>query len=240
MLNEMKKQKSTKQLKGLALIVTLILLTFCSSPVESETSNSNDSDFDKILADIQMEELSPEEIEGLIFMREEEKLARDVYAVLYDKWNARIFNNISNSEQRHTDAIKMLLDRYGIEDPVNNDETGIFKDQNLQDLYHSLIEQGTNSLSDALVEGATIEEIDIIDLENQVNNVVDNEDIKMVYNNLLRGSRNHLRAFVRNINHQGETYAPQYLTEEKFEEIINSEMEGGGKGKRKGRGRQSK
>ena len=70
---------------------------------------------------------------------------------------------------------------------------------------------------------------------NQVNVVVDNEDLKFVYNNLLRGSRNHLRAFVRNISNQGETYEPQYMKQEAFDVIINSEMERGGKGNGKGK-----
>jgi hypothetical protein len=92
---------------------------------------------------------------------------------------------------------------------------------------------GSESLLAGLKVGAAIEEIDILDLEEQLNNVVDNEDIKLVYNNLLRGSRNHLRAFVRNITNQGETYEPQYMNGDAYEEIIKTDMERGGKGKGK-------
>lgn len=220
---------------NLTLVIFLTLFTFCSSPIESDTFNSQDEDLTKQLELIEMEELSPEETEGLLFMREEEKLARDVYLAMFEQWNARVFSNIAKSEQKHMDAIKILIDRYSLVDPVESDERGKFVNADLQKLYDELISKGKDSLLAGLKVGAVIEEIDILDLEKQINEVVDNEDIKFVYDNLLRGSRNHIRAFVRNISNQGVTYLPEYMEEEAFEEIINSEMERGGKGKRKGK-----
>lgn len=220
---------------NLTLVIFLTLFTFCSSPIESDTFNSQDEDLTKQLEVMEMEELSPEETEGLLFMREEEKLARDVYLAMFEQWNARVFSNIAKSEQKHMDAIKILIDRYSLVDPVESDERGKFVNADLQKLYDELISKGKDSLLAGLKVGAVIEEIDILDLEKQINEVVDNEDIKFVYDNLLRGSRNHIRAFVRNISNQGVTYLPEYMEEEAFEEIINSEMERGGKGKRKGK-----
>ena len=224
---------------NLTLVIFLTLFTFCSSPVESDAVNSQDYDLTKQLELMDLEELSPEETDGLLFMREEEKLARDVYLVMFEKWNVRAVGNITKSEQKHMDAIKALLDRYSLDDPVKDDEKGKFINSDLQKLYDELIAKGSESLLAGLKVGAAIEEIDILDLENQVNVVVDNEDIKFVYNNLLRGSRNHLRAFVRNISNQGETYEPQYMSGDAYEEIINSDMErgGNGKGKRYGKGK---
>ena len=220
---------------SLVVLAFLLLLASCSSPVEADNSNYNsDIDFAKALESMEIGDISPEEIDGLIFMREEEKLARDVYLTMYNKWEMKIFNNISKSEEKHTDAVKMLLDRYSIEDPVQVDEIGIFNNSELQELSNTLISRGNNSLLEALKVGAAIEEIDIIDLENQVNGIVKSEDILLVYNNLLKGSKNHLRAFVRNISSQGETYTPQYMDVEAYELIINSEMENGNKGKGKG------
>ena len=220
---------------SLVVLAFLLLLASCSSPVEADNSNYNsDIDFAKALESMEIGDISPEEIDGLIFMREEEKLARDVYLTMYNKWEMKIFNNISKSEEKHTNAIKILLERYSIEDPVQVDEIGIFNNSELQELSNTLISRGNNSLLEALKVGAAIEEIDIIDLENQVNGIVKCEDILLVYNNLLKGSKNHLRAFVRNISSQGETYTPQYMDVEAYELIINSEMENGNKGKGKG------
>ena len=61
-----------------------------------------------------------EEIESLLYMREEEKLARDVYLTMYVKWKTHVFSNIADSEQMHTLAVKSLLDAYGLYDPAEN------------------------------------------------------------------------------------------------------------------------
>ena len=161
-------------------------------------------------------------------MREEEKLARDVYLALYDLWGLAIFQNIANSEQSHTDAVKVLLDTYGLEDPAAGNDPGEFDNEDLQALYDQLVLQGSQSLSDALKVGAAIEEIDILDIEAYLAQA-DNADIRRVYENLMKGSRNHLRSFVSTLSRQtGETYQPQYLSMEIFLSIVNGAMESGG------------
>jgi hypothetical protein len=144
-------------------------------------------------------DLSNDEIDGLTHMRIEEKLARDVYTVLGDKWNARVFLNIKISEQTHMDAIKRLLIKYNITDPLITDEVGIFPDEDFQNLYNELVLKGNQSLKDALLVGVEIEELDIKDLDFQLTNVVDSPDIIRVYTNLKFGSLNHLAAFNRNL-----------------------------------------
>jgi hypothetical protein len=143
----------------------------------------------------------------LTYMREEEKLARDVYLFLYDKWHSRIFNNISISEQRHMDAIKTLLDRYAIPDPAAGNGQGEFTNPELQAQYDELIQQGSVSLVDALEVGVLIEETDIDDLNEAIASTT-RKSIKTVYSNLLRGSLNHLKAFVFNLARQGVIYEP--------------------------------
>ena len=66
-----------------------------------------------------------------MFIREEEKIARDVYRVLYKKWGNPIFANIEESEQAHMDAMANVLAFYGIDDPVTNDETGEFTNEGI-------------------------------------------------------------------------------------------------------------
>lgn len=139
--------------------------------------------------------LSAEATADLVFMREEEKLARDVYLTLYDKWGVRIFKNISASEQTHMDAIKVLLDRYGIADPVAGNGVGQFTNQELQALYDDLVAQGLMSLMEAMQVGVTIEETDIEDLKAALAVAGLPTDVKRVYGNLMSGSYNHLDAF---------------------------------------------
>ncbi len=167
------------------------------------------------------ESISSAESAGLLYMREEEKLARDVYITLYKKWGTQIFSNISRSEEVHTNAVKSLLSKYKIADPVTNDEIGVFKNRELADLYKQLTDQGSVSLEEALKVGATIEDLDIKDLNNYIKDT-DNQDINLVYNNLKRGSENHMRAFVAQLEAKGGSYTPQYISEEEYTAIIGS------------------
>jgi hypothetical protein len=208
-----------------AVAIGLFNLISCTSAVEAGADNtqSNQLITAETIAEFPLEELNQGEIDGLIFMREEEKLARDVYITMYDKWGQRVFSNISESEQRHMDAIKTLFDRYELDDPVGENALGEFKNETLQELYTTLTEQGGISLIEALKVGALIEEIDILDIQNELDENVDNQDVAFVYDNLLKGSRNHLRAYVRNLSRLGVDYTPQKLSEEQYLAIINGE-----------------
>jgi len=170
------------------------------------------------------QQLSQEEINSLIHMRQEEKLARDVYLTLYNKWHLQIFKNIANSEEWHMQMVKFLLDKYNLPDPVEEikDEIGKFKDPKLTELYNKLATQGEKSEKDALTVGATIEDLDIKDLEDGIKET-DNEDIKFVYQKLKEGSENHLRAFMRQLRNNGWNYTPQYISQEEFEQILNND-----------------
>lgn len=141
--------------------------------------------------------LTPLEEEHLIFIREEEKLARDFYVEMYEKWGSLVFNNIKASEQEHMDAVLRLLVKYGIPDPASR-EIGVFNNTALQELYNNLIRQGDASLLGALKAGAFIEEYDIKDLRTAVDDTK-KTDLRRVYSNLELGSENHLKAFVSHI-----------------------------------------
>jgi hypothetical protein len=176
------------------------------------------------LMSLPTEELNDAETEHMQYMREEEYLARDVYIYLYDLYNIPVFNNISKAEQFHTSVIKVLLDKYDLEDPGEGHVEGVFQNETLQTVYNQLIATGDNSLEDALTVGATIEDLDIFDLEESLNDV-DNEDITLVFNSLMKGSRNHMRAFTAHLTFHGITYEPQYISQEEYDEIVNSSWE---------------
>jgi hypothetical protein len=182
--------------------------------------------------------LSAVEAEALLFMREEEKLAQDVYLALYDQWGMAIFKNIAASEQTHTAAILTLLERYGLADPASA-QAGVFTNSDLQALYSELVTRGSHSLTEALKAGGAIEEIDILDLQTRLAQT-DNPDIVQVFNSLLNGSVNHLRAFANVLSTQtGETYQPQYLSPADFQALVGSSGSGsanGGRGNGRGGG----
>lgn len=137
--------------------------------------------------------LSTAERDGLVYMREEEKLARDVYTALYAQWQLPVFQNISRSEQQHMDALKVLLDRYGVADPATA-QAGVFTNPDLQKLYTDLVARGSQSVTEALKVGTAIEELDIRDLGTRLAQT-DQADLQQVYGNLRAGSENHRQAF---------------------------------------------
>jgi hypothetical protein len=178
------------------------------------------------LAGLPVETTSVPEQESLAFMREEEKLAHDVYVQLDGLWRGytRVFGNIANSESSHTEGVRLLLVRYSLPDPAARLAAGVYQSATLQGLYTGLVTAGTVSLVEGLKVGAAIEEIDMIDL-NKALLETDNQDITLVYQTLLKGSRNHLRAFTGALVGHGVTYAPQYMAEADYQAIVTTPPE---------------
>jgi hypothetical protein len=165
------------------------------------------------------------ELAILAKMKDEEKLAHDVYVALYAKWNQTIFSRISVAESRHLDAVVLLLQNYGAGNTTIG-APGIFDNQDYAALYSTLVAKGSTSLADAYNVGAMIEEMDIKDLMDG-SQQVKNENILMVFENLTRGSRNHLRAFNLQLSSLGLTYQPAYLDQTTFQAIVNGQFEKG-------------
>ena len=169
------------------------------SEIADSITQSQDAHDTTAISSIPIGELTDEQKAGLIFMIEEEKLARDVYEYLYAKWNLRIFSNISRAEQQHMNAVKIILDKYSLTPPATLENRGTYEDTHLQDLYNQLIAKGNLSLVDALEVGKTIEDVDIADLEELMKDSIP-RDVEIVYTNLLKGSNNHLNAFTNQLS----------------------------------------
>jgi hypothetical protein len=186
---------------------------------EGGISTVNESALNSTIGQISLGSLSAVEKDGLLYMAEEEKLAGDVYQTLGDKWNLNIFDNIGAAERTHEAAVLSLIARYGLNDPTTG-EVGKFNNATLQKAYDELVSKGAVSLKDALDVGTEIEEIDIIDLQKRIAQTK-MDDIRLVYENLMRGSRNHLRAFVSNLNGRGYEYQPMHLSKEEYSTIVS-------------------
>jgi hypothetical protein len=168
--------------------------------------------------------LSAAEEAEVLYLREEEKLARDVYLTLAERWQLPIFSNIARAEQQHMDLVFRLIEVYGLIDPITDDTVGVFSNPDLGILYEQFVIDGADTLVAALTVGATIEDMDLYDLYDLVE-FTTNDHITLVAYNLAKGSRNHLRAFVRALLAQGESYTPQSLDQETFDAILAAETE---------------
>jgi len=182
-------------MKTKQFIITIILLGLMVSPMYAKGGKGNG-----VGGGSTTPVLTETEASDLIFLREEEKLARDVYLAMFDLWGTQIFVNISVSEQRHMDSVKSLIDKYGLEDPIVDDTPGVFTNPALAQKYTELITQGSISLKDALDVGVIIEEMDIHDIEVEMLPDATKTDIIRVLTNLLAGSYNHLDAFERSLS----------------------------------------
>lgn len=178
------------------------------------------------LASYPLGTLSAAERDSLLYMREEEQLAHDVYAVSATIWPQPVFAKIRDSESTHAAAIQALLDRYGVPDPLAGLPNGSFKSATFQTLYQTLVARSRSNVLEALKVGVEIEELDMRDITAQKAGI-DNADILLVYDNLLRGSRNHLRAFMKVLTQLGGSYVPIYISQAEFDAIVSSPVETG-------------
>jgi hypothetical protein len=196
--------KGWKTMKYATVLLLICLMSIAIAPVWAQNGpglqnrgQNGSADCLGLGTDLPVLPLSAEEEYWLLYMREEEKLARDVYRTFYEQWHLRIFDSIAASEQRHFDAIGKLIERYGLTDSARV-EPGLFNDIALQGDYEKLIPMGMESAWAALEVGVIIEEQDITDLREAMGKT-DKTDILRVYTNLLNGSLNHLDAFMSHI-----------------------------------------
>lgn len=195
-----------------------IIIAFLSILSVTVTGCSKNDEINEITL-----ELSNLEKQDLIFLREEEKLARDVYLYAFEEYQEQIFYNISQSEQQHMNSVLYLFNKYNLEDPII-EELGVFSNQDLQQLYNQLTAQVDISIIEALKVGATIEDLDIKDIDEFELNT-QSLDILNVYSGLKCGSRNHLRSFVLELDLNSISYSPQFISNEEYNEIIESDKE---------------
>ena len=224
--------KIHKKTGSFLLACSLVLLTGCGSDgtstslAETVATANMISDTSTITPIIVEQPLTVAETETLLFVREEEKLARDVYLTLYNQWGSNIFQNIANNgEQQHMDAIKVLVDAFGYVDPVSSNEVGAFTDAEILKLYNDVVARGMTSSQEALMVGGFIEEYDIKDLQDAIDEAKQGTNqaaVIQTYDSLLCGSRNHLRSFVGQIEKDGLVYQAQYVSQATVDAIVNS------------------
>ncbi len=183
--------------------------------------------------------LTEPEADGLAFMREEEKLAHDLYMALADLYGIPAFTNIARSESMHMQAMLTLLEAYGLPDPAAGKQPGEFSDPTLQALYDDLLACAEESPVEALRAAALVEETDILDLQERLAQT-DEADITRAYQNLLQASGMHLRAFALQIERKtGSEYEPELVSVSAYTSLMDGARPGGSgpglRGRRSGR-----
>lgn len=205
----MKHLKKTRKAMVVLSLLSLSVFTGCSNDDTPSVDQENIS-------------LTKKDNDALQFMLEEEKLARDTYDYLDGLYNINQFSNIKRSEQSHMDAVINLLEQFDI--PYSVLPNGKFINNDIQKLYDQFVLKGKIDNINALEVGATIEDLDIVDLEKYMADL-SNSSIISVFEFLQCGSRNHLRSFTSALKASGISYTPQFLTADEYTLIINDTNE---------------
>jgi len=216
-----------KRISGTTFLAILALVLVFAPVVSAQGGPGNSPA--KLIAyfnTLPVQPLDAAEKAGLRQMIQEEKLARDVYLALDHFWSKPIFGNIARSEQQHMDLVRLLYSRYNLPDPVKDDRVGVFADPLYTNLFTVLVIIGSQSIQNALWIGTAIEDLDIDDLVHLMNKT-DNRDIRLIYQNLCKGSRNHLRSYYPNLLREGGSYSPLFIDQKLFDQILNSPRETG-------------
>ena len=191
------------------LATTLLVASLAATPLTTLAGNGKGNGGRPATAGASTTALVPlnqDEIDTLLWMREEEKLARDVYIKMTEKYTAEIFSNIAAAEQKHFDAIGRKLALYDVPD-VALPAVGAFYDQRLQKLYDDLVKEGLVGYVEALLVGVAIEEADMVDLSDAIDET-DSRPLKKTYSHLLIGSQHHLDSFIKLLEKEGVDYEP--------------------------------
>lgn len=202
-------------MKSKVLIAVLFAVTGMAS-LPAQAGNPNAPRLNRVT--VVPAPITSEEAATLLWMREEEKLARDVYQALYARWAQLEFQRIANSEQRHFDVLGKQLLQFGIADSALP-ASGVFSQPDLQALFDQMIFAGSQGYVQALTVGASIEDVDIADLIAAIDGTT-NPALKRTYGNLLEGSKNHLRAFVSLLRSLGADYTPVHIDPALFAAIV--------------------
>ena len=220
---------------GGIVVLALVAAAFILETDDQKTLNVSEEDgitklnqdqLQQIIDKNQAGVLSDTEKRNIRFIIEEEKMARDLYFEFSKKYDKQIFENIYKAEQTHMKSMQKLVNKYGMEDPTAKTDVGEFQNRQIQKMYDELLEQGNKSLVEALKVGAEVEDRDIDDIQDNMTNT-SKADILFVYENLKRASKNHLRAFMKNIEKENGEYSPKYLEQAEFNSIVGSGIERG-------------
>jgi hypothetical protein len=207
------------------ILVTLAVALAASSPLQAGNYGERGRGYDRapghpVRATTVYAVPTAAEAEDMLYMREEEKLARDVYLTMDEAWGLVPFANVAASEQKHMDAMLKLLRKYQLPDPAEGNAIGEFTDPDLQKLYDKLVDKGLKAPDAALLVGGLIEEVDMVDIQSAMDRST-KDDIDAVYESLMCGSRNHLRAFAGAYEAlTGSAYKAQVLPQDAVDAIL--------------------
>lgn len=180
----------------------------------------------------------------LVFICEEEKLARDVYHLFDRRFpDLGVFAELEAGKESSRCAVEKLLRQYRVSIPRVNENVGVFSwgiyGRYFTEKFLVVSNQGSMNPLSALYAGAFLEELNILDIEQCPKVIVDidngikdaascgmqytdNPAIRAAYDELLAESRRHLRILVNNIEQRTGpgSYRAQLLKPDELASVL--------------------
>ncbi|RFO96418.1 hypothetical protein DIC66_14055 [Rhodoferax lacus] len=164
--------------------------------------------------------MSTEAAASLAFMREQQQLLFEIYDLDVSVWNLPLFTNLRESASTTSESAKLLLDRYQQADPMYGLPSGTFKSPEFQALYEKFANVTRENLIEALTVSIEMEELNVRELSDQKAQVVNNADVLIIYDSVLKASIGRLVAAMRELNQRGVSYVPKFITQAEFDAIL--------------------
>ncbi len=179
----MKTLNLTRTLKAVfSLTVAVALLLSCSKDDELTPSGTNVNDESNSVFN---ETLSPREIDDMNYLIENEKLLRDYFNVMYNKYNLSLFQNVAKSEQSHLNFLAVKFLRYDLKNPTEEKPAGEYVNPELQQTYDIMIAKGETNIYAALLAGSSKVKEDVEDIPLMIDQFEGNADIVLIFSNIL-------------------------------------------------------
>lgn len=180
--------KTLKLYAFLGTVAAVIIFSGCTKDDDQELSFYNASSKQP------SENLSGQELQGLIYIVEIQKLQRDIYMALDERNINPIFNELYLADAKSLDEISATIEAYGQENPVLDRNVGDFRRTEVQALYDEFTYTVNNNLIEMLTFAVRMEEGTVDDISEFMEQVDGNEDIRQLYTDLLTGSYIQLNA----------------------------------------------
>ena len=122
--------------------VLVLGLTSCSKnddPINAQVNMTTSlATINQAVLNLPTEPLEDAEKARILFIREEEKLAYDVYQTMFDIYGVNVFQNIPNSELSHMEAMLTIIKKYNLTDPMETNARGVYANPVLQSLLYTV------------------------------------------------------------------------------------------------------
>lgn len=167
--------------------------------------------------------ISTDEQKALVQIFEQEKLARDVYSQIGEKFGIKILKNAAIGKQKQMSLILdfMTLNQVAV---AFDDAQGVFKSPELRENYSAFLTEGLGSLNNAFRVGAKMEDYNIYHIDKILATQTTGK-LVLLLSKLSCSAGNELKTQVNMLVGNGEMFMPDYISVKLYRSIMHDNHE---------------